>query len=274
MSQTYIHGNSATERKRLALMNSLINGRCLEELRLQNERRVLDVGAGTGQFTRMMAARLRPEARVIAIERNPEQLEEALAGQESTTPGCPVEFRQGDATALPLVAGEAGAFDLAHARFLLEHVPDPLTVVREMVRAVRPGGRLVLADDDHELMQCWPEPAGFSAAWRAYFRSYRVIGTDPLIGRKLAELLHQAGVRPSRVTLVFYGACAGEAGFRGIVENLAGVLSGARETVLAAGGIGAAAYDRSIEAFRRWGELPQAAVWYAINWAEGRVPES
>jgi 2-polyprenyl-3-methyl-5-hydroxy-6-metoxy-1,4-benzoquinol methylase len=43
-----------------------------------------------------------------------------------------------------------GHFDVAHARFLLEHVPDPLVIVRTMVRAVRPGGRVILADDDYE----------------------------------------------------------------------------------------------------------------------------
>ena len=37
---------------------------------------------------------------------------------------------------------------------------DPLAVVRQMVRAVKPGGRVVLADDDHDLLRLWPEPPG------------------------------------------------------------------------------------------------------------------
>lgn len=49
MSQDYIHGSSATERERLALMNGLINDRCLQVLNLQTESLVLDVGAGTGE---------------------------------------------------------------------------------------------------------------------------------------------------------------------------------------------------------------------------------
>lgn len=272
MVTAYIHGSSETERQRLALMNDLINARCLEALAPVDERLVLDVGAGTGQFTRLLAGRLAPAARVIAVERNPEQIEAALQLAGTGGEGCPVEFRQGDATRLPLTAGERGRVDLAHTRFLLEHVPDPLAVVREMVAAVRPGGRVVLLDDDHELMRFWPEPAGLMAAWQAYWRSYRALGCDPLVGRRLAALLHAAGARPVRITQLFYGACAGEPAFQGIVGNLLGVLGGARDEVLDTGEITAAAYDRAIDGLRELAGRPEAAVWYVINWAEGRRP--
>jgi SAM-dependent methyltransferase len=149
---------------------------------------------------------------VIGVERNPEQAEAALNLPEATG-GCVVEFRIGDATDPPLNEGERGRFDLAHARFLLEHVPDPVAVVRAMVAAVKPGGRIVLADDDHDLMRFWPEPEGLMETWKAYYRSYRFVGTDPLIGRKLVGLLHDAGARPSWITQLFYGACAGSKRF-------------------------------------------------------------
>ena len=271
MATEYIHGSSETERTRLALMNDLINARCLEALAPDSERLVLDVGAGTGQFTRLLAARLRPGARVIAIERNPEQIaaSERLAGPAS---GATVEFRQGDATRLPLLDDERGYADLAHTRFLLEHVTDPQAVVTEMVAAVRPGARIVLLDDDHDLMRFCPEPAGLMDAWRAYWRSYHAIGCDPLVGRRLTALLHAAGAEPARITQLFYGACVGEPAFRGIVDNLAGVLGGARATVLAAGEIAAADYDRAIAGLEGLARRPEAAIWYVINWAEGRRP--
>ncbi len=232
---------------------------------------VLDMGAGTGLFTRLIAEQLPATSRVIGVERNPEQVEAALKLAQGEG-GCAVDFRIGDATDPPLKAGEKGRFDLAHTRFLLEHVPDPAAVVRAMVAAVRPGGRIVLADDDHELMRFWPEPEGLMAAWEAYYRSYRQIGTDPLVGRKLAALLYQAGARPSRITQLFYGACAGSEAFHGVVDNLIGVLEGARGTVLAGGEISAAEYDAAMVNFRAFRGLPDAALWYVINWAEGRVP--
>jgi len=271
MNERYIHGSSETERKRLALMNALINARCLEALDLGRESLVLDMGAGTGLFTRLIAEQLPPTSRVIGVERDPEQVEAALRLSQSKD-SCAVEFRIGDATEPPLTEQEKGRFDLAHTRFLLEHVPDPAAVVGAMVAAVKPGGRIVLADDDHELMRFWPEPAGLMAAWQAYYRSYLRIGNDPLVGRKLAGLLCQAGARPQRITQLFYGACAGSADFHGVVDNLIGVLEGARESVLNCGEITAGDYDAALASFRKFRQLPDAALWYVINWAEGMVP--
>ena len=270
MATDYIHGQTNSERERLALMNSLINEGCLDALALSGgEGRVLDVGCGTGQFTRLLAGRLSPEALLVGVERDPGQLAVAHRLFEADPADCTVELRQGDAASLDWPLDERGRFDLAHTRFLLEHVPDPAAVVRNMVRAVRPGGRVVLLDDDHDLLRLWPEPPGVAEAWAAYWRTYYRLGTDPLIGRKLCSLLADSGARPTRNTQVFYGACAGDGRFGGIVDNLVAVLAGARETVLAAGETDAAAYDSALDAFRAFHDEAAAAVWYPINLAEG-----
>jgi len=180
-----------------------------------------------------------------------------------------VELRQGDVSDPPLHEREWGSFDLAHARFVLEHVRDPLAVVRQMVRAVRPGGRIVLQDDDHDVLRCYPEPPGFMALWRAYERTYDRLGCDPYVGRRLASLLHEAGARPLRCTLIFFGACAGEATFPGLIENMSGLLAGAREPIVGGGLLGAAEFDDALARLRQWATLPGAAFWYGIFWAEG-----
>jgi hypothetical protein len=154
---------------------------------------------------------------------------------------------------------------------LLEHVADPGAVVRAMVSAVRPGGRVALLDDDHDVMRLWPEPDGFTRLWTAYYRSYRQLGNDPLIGRKLPRLLLDAGARPTRITQVFYGACAGAPEFDDIVENLLGVLGGARAPVLAGGTMSASEFDRAMAEFRAFKHQQGAALWYVINYAEGRI---
>lgn len=267
MTTDYIHGTSDTEQQRLALMNRLINRRCLEAIGLEDEKLVLDVGAGTGLFSKLMADHLPAGSKVIGVERDSDQLRVARTLDSSD---CTLEFRQGDATDLPLDDTESGQVDLAHARFLLEHVPEPQAVVNEMVEVLRPGGRIALLDDDHEQMCFWPEPEGLAEAWRAYYLSYRLLGNDPLIGRKLPELIHKAGARLTRIDYVFYGACQGQETFPGIVDNLIGVMEGARETVLGTGAVTAGALDRMLNQFRAFRELPSAALWYVIAFAEGR----
>jgi len=223
-------------------------------------------------MAREMARAGRGSTRVIGIDGSAEQIAEAeaLAGADGET-GL-VEFRRGDAADLPLGDREWGSFDVAHARFLLEHVTDPAAVVGAMVRAVRPGGRIVLEDDDHDVLRLWPEPEGVLRVWRAYFESYRRIGCDPLIGRKLVTILHGAGAVPLRSTWTFFGACSGDPVFPALVANMAGILEGARASILAAGSLGAGDLERGVASLRDWGDRPDASFGYAIAWAEGRRP--
>ena len=70
-------------------------------------------------------------------------------------------------------------------------------------------GRIVLFDDDHELLRLSPACPQAERAWRIYWEGYRDRGHDPLVGRRLTQLLHEAGARSLRVTTVFYGAVKG-----------------------------------------------------------------
>ena len=111
--------------------------------------RVADVGTGTGILATELA---RLGLRVIAIDNSARMLDAArakLAGEGQAG----VELRRGEASALPLADGEV---DAALAHMVLHYLPSPADAVREMARAVRPGGRVVLVDfvrHSHEWMR-------------------------------------------------------------------------------------------------------------------------
>jgi len=268
----YVHGTSAQEQDRLARMNELINRSCTQALRLAGERRVLDVGCGLAQLTRAVAAELGEGARLVGIERDPTQLAEARRRARDAPESSRIELRAGRAEELPLAGDEPGSFDLAYARFLLEHHPRPASVVAEMVRAVRPGGRVALFDDDHDLLRLWPEPAGVLELWRAYVRLYERNGCDPYVGRRLVELLTRAGARPVRCDWIFYGACSGSEPFRGLVANLVGVFQSAERQLVEQDLTSAPRFASALAALAEWEERPDAALWYAISYAEGVRP--
>lgn len=266
-SSRYVHGTHPEEQRRLADLNTLVNRASLAALAPQPGESALDVGSGLGQFARELARAT--GVRVVAVERSAEQLARAEALAADAGEGALVDFRNGDALALPLTSNEWGSFALAHARFLLEHVPAPQEVVNAMARAVRPGGRVVLEDDDHDALRLWPEPPGVDTVWRAYIRTYDRLGNDPYVGRRLVELLAQAGLRPRRIEQLPFGACSGDPTFPAYVANLAAVLTGARDAILATGGVSVAAFDDAQAALRVFGERGDAALWYTIRWAEG-----
>ncbi len=272
MSSPYLHGTDPEEQQRLSRLNDLLNQESLRMLELRGDERILDVGSGLGQLSRAMARAAGPDAVVVGVERSTEQLVEARRQARQAGEDSLVEFRHGDAVALPLSDDEWGSFDVVHARFILEHVRDPAAVVRAMVRAACPGGRIILEDDDHAVLRLWPEPAGFPQLWQAYIEAFAKLGYDPFVGRRLVELLHDHGAEPARNHWLFFGSCSGDASFQPMVMNFVGILQGARQAMLQHKLIGAKEFDVGIEKLRSWGERAGAALWYSRAWAEGRVP--
>ena len=140
--------------------------------------RVLDVGCGTGVLTQELAHRSRGE--VIGLDRDPA----VLAFARSHAPG--VRFEQGNLFDLPYPDRH---FDVVCCHFVLLWVADPDRAMREMARVTREGGSvLVCAEPDYGARIDWPELP--LAQWQV--EGLRRQGADPLIGRKLRELLAAA----------------------------------------------------------------------------------
>lgn len=227
------------------------------------------MGCGFGLLARELAVVTGAGGSVVGIEREAAQIAEGerLARDAGLTAAA--DIRPGDAYDFPLREDEWGSFDIVHARFLLEHLERPQEVVSAMVRAARPGGRVVLEDDDHEALIVYPSVPAFEDAWRAYARAYEATGRDPRIGRKLPAMLVAAGVTPRRCDWPFFGACAGSENFDAIVTNCRAILAGARATIVSAGGISDADLDAGLAAYDSWRARKDASYWYCTFWAEG-----
>ncbi len=98
---------------------------------------VLDVGCGTGIVARVARERLGPGARIAGVDVAPAML--AVAKSVDPT----IDWRHGDAKALPVAAGEPFTVVTCHQG--LQFMPDKAAAVREMRRVLAPGGRIALA---------------------------------------------------------------------------------------------------------------------------------
>ncbi|GGM59892.1 class I SAM-dependent methyltransferase [Dactylosporangium sucinum] len=101
---------------------------------------VLDVGTGPGVLPDELA-RLRPDLTVAGVD--PAHAMVAAARRRLARHGGRVRVTEGTAAALPF---PDGSFDLVVSSLSLHHWPDPAAAAAELVRVLRPGGRLCLYD--------------------------------------------------------------------------------------------------------------------------------
>jgi demethylmenaquinone methyltransferase/2-methoxy-6-polyprenyl-1,4-benzoquinol methylase len=100
----------------------------------------LDVCCGTGSITGELIKKIRPNGQVIGLDLTPGMLK--IAGRKLENSRFTGMFRlvQGDARVLPF---PDNVFDSAVIGYGLRNVPDPLTVLKEMYRVVKPGRKIV-----------------------------------------------------------------------------------------------------------------------------------
>jgi SAM-dependent methyltransferase len=134
-------------------------------------RRVLEVGGGPGE----LAARIRTElgADVVMVDLSERMVELAR--------GRGVDARVGDVQQLPFGDGE---FDVAVAAWMLFHVPDLDRGLSELVRVLRPGGRLVAVTNAESHLRELRLLAG-SAPWSRLFS--RENGSE-ILGRHFRQI--------------------------------------------------------------------------------------
>ena len=150
---------------------------------LETSQHILDIGCGTGVLEVELEGLCC--ATLFGLDINSTSLELAMRNTQRTS------FTQGDAHQIPY---PSHSFDISMCHFLLLWVANPLCVVAEMARVTRPGGAvLALAEPDYGGRI--DHPAGLAALGPRQSESLRLQGADPLMGRKLAGIFHQAGLQ-------------------------------------------------------------------------------
>ena len=161
----------------------------LNAMQIDTAATVLDIGCGTGVAARAIARRRGFSGRVLGIDLSPALAQTAakLAADEGL--GDRVEFRPGDSRKLDLADG---TFDAVVAHTLLSHIDDPLVVVKEAARLVRPGGMVGIFDGDYASMTFGhADPAKGKAYDDAIIRG---VVTSPRVMRQMPRLLQAAGL--------------------------------------------------------------------------------
>lgn len=159
---------------------------------------ILDIGCGPGTITTSLAAIVGPSGSVIGVDPSAEVIEQASKSSNNSTSN--VTFEVGDAANLRF---EDSSFDVVHAHQVLQHVSDPVAILREMRRVVKkPSGIISLREGDLPGSLLYPDIQNKYAQFtQVYKKTAQTTGADPELGRKLHVYLRKAGFKADEIQL-------------------------------------------------------------------------
>jgi SAM-dependent methyltransferase len=185
---SYVHGRSDRESERLSYQASRLAHLLHHDIRYPPGSRVLEAACGVGAQT-VILAKNSPGAEFISVDISPESLRQAE--QRANREGCGnVTFWQADVYHLPFLPD---SFDHVFVCFLLEHLQDPLSALRNLKQVLRPGGTITVIEGDHGSALFYPESADARRVIACLVELQLQMGGNALIGRELWHLLQDAG---------------------------------------------------------------------------------
>jgi len=152
--------------------------RLLRRAGIARRERIVELGAGWGIVSAELCQRSGRE--VIAIDRRPRPIGAALPAGVDWLVGCAEQLPLADASV-----------DLLFAQFTFLWLDAPRAVA-EAARVLAPGGALAVIEPDYGGLMEHPAEIATKELWIAALRR---AGADPCVGRKLPELLANAGLR-------------------------------------------------------------------------------
>ena len=136
-------------------------------------------------------------ASLIGVDIEPEILVDAT---HKSPPGHTCYFSAGDGTALPIANA---IFDLVTCQYVLQHVNEPIQILREMRRVSKKNAQIIIFEwDDGVNFTYPPMPKELKKAFQAKIDLVHQKGGDRYIGRKIYHLLSSAGWKEIEIKLV------------------------------------------------------------------------
>ena len=197
---SYVFGYTNAEHERLmrqAARIAPVTERLLREAGIGRGQRVLDLGSGVGDVAMLVARIVGPSGEVIGIERDENSI--ARAKERVAIAGfCNVSFTHTDVN--EIVSDKP--FDAAVGRFILMFLPDPVSVLRSVVRLVHPGGVVAFQEPS------WTVMLALGARLPLWFRARQLIheillrsGANPEMGLALYPIFQEVGLPAPKMHL-------------------------------------------------------------------------
>lgn len=167
---------------------STLKERSYELLRLSPGAKVIDIGCGPGLDTVKLVPLVGSDGLVVGVDQDwPTIMTAHRRSADSDSRGS-VHYSSADGHCLPFREGQ---FDAARCDRVLMHIQDPLPVIAEMARVLKPGGRIALTEPDWGTLSISSSLTPIERRL-AQIRADRTL-SNGYVGRTLYQLLQEVG---------------------------------------------------------------------------------
>lgn len=150
--------------------------------------RIIDLGCGTGHLIELLSKE-HANLSLTGVEQDPVLVDIARARMQINS-----SIEMIVASSIEQFNPQYKNFDIAIMRLVLEHVPDPVRVLKHIRSLLKPDGRIIVVDNDFDYHLCtFPDITELKDLYKAYRQSRSNDGGTPCIGRSLPLLLKSAG---------------------------------------------------------------------------------
>ncbi len=184
--------------------------------------RVLDLATGVGAMSVRLQKRF-AGASVVGVDLSAQQ----LAASKKNHPEMPIA--RADATRLPFADN---TFDRIHCSWLLEHVPSPTAVLREVHRVLKPTGYCQFIEVDNASFRITPRFEEVDVTMRALNAAQLRAGGNPMVGQVLGQCFTDAGFERFTLEPIILRATSKTPEFMGhFIDEFAEILEGLDESL-------------------------------------------
>jgi ubiquinone/menaquinone biosynthesis C-methylase UbiE len=186
---TYLHGFDEKEQNRLNDQARFLEPYIYQEVDFSKAKNLLEIGCGVGAQTQILHKHF-PHLEITAVDASAVQLEKAKVNLKVLAISEKISLKLENAEKLSF---PDNSFDAVFFCWVLEHVPDPVKILKEAYRVLKPGGKVFAAEVFNQSLEIKPHSEFLMNYWKQYNQIQRDLLGHPDIGMELDRHFKESG---------------------------------------------------------------------------------